>query len=634
MVMSNREVDSKMRMELTTKNKRIFLPLTIHRKLWDTDATMVFLNQVYCEQLDEAERLSLHYSNCNASLPVKDQDFQKNIREIAACIGGVVNTHCNICEDRGYWEKLFFRWLLYIVYDIQVKLLQFEELKKNYPDQIFYTYTKKEFADKDFFEGGIESLWEDDYHLWLYTYLAKNYFGVQVIPVKVEEQIAASVENKKRNNAFLQTICRRIKKVFTESPRRTLRKTIYYYHRTFDYNNAEVLYYCLNASSDTYIDWAVGTSGRIQQLRYPYNPIHVPTSLKLRGELTSALRTLNTVSPIVADVIGRIFPKLYLEEYSYHHANSMSLLKKYRRLKAIFSLTGILSSCPETIFSLLAQNRGVKIIGLQHGGNHEFIEGVLDQEEYLNDVFYSWAGDAVRPCSSICEILSAPSYKFECYRNTRYAERYVLFVGSALFMYPRCDEYAGEDVHRKRYIERQIEFFSSLDEKAKEDLYVKEYYVDSGWHIVSRVAKAFPMLKFLGTKQIAITYGTVDIVDRNMSFVEAIAACKLMICDHLSTTWREALYLDKPFIMLLDREICPFREEALESVHLMESVGIILYDCEEAASLLSRIHDDVLGWWNEPERQAVIKKIRENYLFEVEDIDGWWMRELLRQARS
>ena len=179
-----------------------------------------------------------------------------------------------------------------------------------------------------------------------------------------------------------------------------------------------------------------------------------------------------------------------------------------------------------------------------------------------------------------------------------------------------------------------MEFFSALEQDSRDDLCVKEYYVDSGWHILSTMEKAFPLLKFIGRNKIAPNYGVVDIIDRNTSFAEALMGCKLMICDHLSTTWREALYLNKPFIILLDRETWSFREEALESVRLMESVGIILYDCEEAATLLNRIHDDVPGWWNEPERQAVIKRIRKNYLFEVEDIDGWWMRELLRQARS
>ena len=49
---------------------------------------------------------------------------------------------------------------------------------------------------------------------------------------------------------------------------------------------------------------------------------------------------------------------------------------------------------------------------------------------------------------------------------------------------------------------------------------------------------------------------------------------------------------------------------------------------------MNRIREDVSGWWNEPERQEVIKKIRRNYLIEVDDIDDWWMHELLHQARS
>ena len=37
-------------------DQRIFLPLTINRQLWDLESAMIFLYQVYCEQLDEEER--------------------------------------------------------------------------------------------------------------------------------------------------------------------------------------------------------------------------------------------------------------------------------------------------------------------------------------------------------------------------------------------------------------------------------------------------------------------------------------------------------------------------------------------------------------------------------------------------
>ncbi|WP_455144299.1 LIC12162 family transferase [Selenomonas noxia] len=616
------------------RDKEIFLPLSTNKKLWNLDADMIFLNQIYFEQIDEAEKVRLQYIFFNAPLPVKDQSFQDTIKEIAANIGQFVNIYSHIHEDREYWEKIFFRWLLYVVYDVQVKIVQFQELKKKYPDRIFYTYAPKTIIEQEFFESGTHALWRDDYHLWLYTYLAKKYFNIRVDAVDLEEAVVGEVRGAKRDKSFLQSVCCKIKKIFIESPLRTMKRAISYYYRIFCHNKSEVLYYGLDVSVDTTINWIARSFGTIQPLYYPSRQIDAPRSSELREELTSALRGLEIISPIVADVIGRTLPKLYLEEYKYHHVSSLSFLRAHKRLKLIFSTTGILSPCKETIFSFLAQRRRVKIIGLQHGGDYEIVDGIFDQEEYLDDSFYFWAREEVCPRSYRCKIFSGPSYKFHYYQDMQLSDQYILFIGTALLMYPRYDEYRGEDIYKIRYMSRQIEFFSALEEKTRDDLYVREYYVDSGWHIVSQMEKTFPMLRFSGREKTASNYGAVDIVDRNSSFAETLARCRLMICDHLSTTWREALYLDKPFIMLLDREVCSFREEALESLRLMESVGIIIYDCKEAASLLNRIREDVSGWWNEPERQEVIKKIRRNYLIEVDDIDDWWMHELLHQARS
>ena len=622
-----------MSVEMTKKNNRVFLPITINRKLWNFDAAMIFLNQVYCEQLDEKEKSRLHYSFCNVKRPIKDKLFRDNIKAVAACIGQVISSHSKIYEDREYWERLFFRCLLYIVYDVQVKILQFEALKSQYRGQEFYTYTKKEFMDKNYFEGWPDSLWTDDYHLWLYTYLAKRYFGIQVEPVEIKGPSVARGEIEKKKNSFLHTLYYKIKKACTSSPQYILRKLREYMYIKIFRGKEEVLYYCLDIPADTSSKWLIGSVGKIQPLQLPLIEVNVPISDELRRDIIFALRNVNNISPIVADIIGRTLPKLYLEEYKYHHENSLYFLTTHKKLKVILSYTGILSCSKETIFSFLAQSRGVKILELQHGGNYELVEGILEQEEYLSDVFYSWSRGAAKPRSSICEILSSPSYKFSYYWNMKSSDRYVLFVGTAFWVYTHYDD-SLDDVHKKRYIDRQIEFFSALEKHVRDNLYVKEFYVDYGWHIVSCLTKLFPMLQFLGTEKIATNFSEVDMIDRNTSFAEVLTGCRLMVCDHLSTTWREALYLNKPFIMLLDRQTSHFREEALENVRLMEEVGIIIYDCDEAAWLVNRIHENVQGWWNEPTRQRVVKKIREDYLSEVDDIDDWWIHELLRQARK
>ena len=179
-------------------------------------------------------------------------------------------------------------------------------------------------------------MWRDDYHLWLYTYLAKKYFNIRVDAVDLEEAVVGEVRGAKRDKSFLQSVCCKIKKIFIESPLRTMKRAISYYYRIFCHNKSEVLYYGLDVSVDTTINWIARSFGTIQPLYYPSRQIDAPRSSELREELTSALRGLEIISPIVADVIGRTLPKLYLEEYKYHHVSSLSFLRAHKRLKLIF----------------------------------------------------------------------------------------------------------------------------------------------------------------------------------------------------------------------------------------------------------------------------------------------------------
>ena len=150
---------------------------------------------------------------------------------------------------------------------------------------------------------------------------------------------------------------------------------------------------------------------------------------------------------------------------------------------------------------------------------------------------------------------------------------------------------------------------------------------------MKKIADRFPDIWFSGVEQISDNYAVVDIAKRNSSFAEALAICKLMVCDHLSTTWMEALYLDKPFIFLLNKDDAQFRPEALPYIRKLESVDVVLYESKKAAALINKIHNDVLTWWNQTKRKAVIRELRRRYLFEVENIDDWWREELLAQAR-
>ena len=617
--------------------RRIFLPFTTDKTYWDIESEMIFINRVYCEQLEEEELRTTKYKVCEMDYPDFQQErFKSCAKKIAQVLGHEINGYSRVNEKSGYWEKVLFRWLLYLIPDLRVKIFQLETLRQQYPDCKFYTYSKKSFRDMNFCEGKVSYLWKDDYHFWLYTYLALNYYDIDVEFIEhqgscnAEEGISIEIEKKEN---FLKKASKQ-GKIFCERAKRiTLEKLKLRWYTKKSSSQVKALYYCIDIPQSAHINWIVKSEGKIQPLNITENIIEREIDPAIRIELISKLNDVVGVSGVIADVLPRIFPKCYLEEYDQHHRESLSFLKKYSSLRVILSETGIMGDSRATICSFLAQARGVKLLGVQHGGNHDVLEGFLYQEGYLNDVFYSWSRGDFRPHSSACEILSAPYYKFRHYQEINSMGKGILFVGTCLLEYPNYNEFGYVDRVRNRYIQRQIDLFDHLSEQVQNKLCIREYYLDSGWHITNKMKKCFPRICF-SSSEMAAYFGDVDMDRRNVSFAEALMKCELMICDHLSTTWREAIYLDKPFIMLLDQETTAFTEEAVESMRLLESVGVVFYNLIDVAELVNRIHMNISSWWNEPRRKNVMGEIRRRFLFEVENTDDWWRSELLRQAES
>ncbi|EKU70814.1 LIC12162 family protein [Selenomonas sp. F0473] len=620
------------------EEKRLFLPLTIEKKYWDLTQKMVFLNQVYAEQLDKEELYTTQYEMCTVEYPdCQSLQFKDQIKEIAESLGEYINQYSRIDQSGSCWEKVLYRWLTYAVSDIQVKIMQLEMLKKQYPNYTFYTYSKKQFQNIRIFPSkGAESLWEEEYHFWLYTYLAHKYYDVEVCFVdreerNVEKNVLDSSCHEKRTG--IDRILCEFGRAYRKISHVNINKLKVHGYTHFLSRTAEVLYYGVDLPNTTTSNWILQSKGKIQPFSIQEDQDVTEIDEAARNRFSKYLINTSVLLPLAADLLIRVLPKTYFEEYRSHYAASMSFLHAHPRLKTIFSTTGALSCSRYAICSFLAQERGIRLLGFQHGGDHEINSGIFDHPEFFYDVFYFWGSGKKQIFSSECEIANGPSYKFYYYHGMALREENILFVGTTVLAYPRYDECGEVDKKKERYIQKQIEFFEALSSQARNEMSVREYYVDSGWHIERKIADRFPDIRFSGAEQISDNYAVVDIAKRNSSFAEALAICKLMVCDHLSTTWMEALYLDKPFIFLLNKDDAQFRPEALPYIRKLESVDVVLYESKKAAALINKIHNDVLTWWNQTKRKAVIRELRRRYLFEVENIDDWWREELLAQAR-
>jgi putative transferase (TIGR04331 family) len=86
---------------------------------------------------------------------------------------------------------------------------------------------------------------------------------------------------------------------------------------------------------------------------------------------------------------------------------------------------------------------------------------------------------------------------------------------------------------------------------------------------------------------------------------------KLYICDHLSTSFMEAIVANTPSILFWDYELCKQREDAKPAFDLLRKAEILFHDPIDAANKVNSIWDDVQGWWMEPKRQEARTKFME-----------------------
>jgi putative transferase (TIGR04331 family) len=89
-------------------------------------------------------------------------------------------------------------------------------------------------------------------------------------------------------------------------------------------------------------------------------------------------------------------------------------------------------------------------------------------------------------------------------------------------------------------------------------------------------------------------------------FRQSLADCRLYICDHLSTTFAEALVANKPTILFWNPLTNRLRPESQPYYELLRTNGILFDSPEEAAFAVNEAYADVESWWNNAVRQAAV----------------------------
>ena len=270
----------------------------------------------------------------------------------------------------------------------------------------------------------------------------------------------------------------------------------------------------------------------------------------------------------------------------------------------------------------------------QHGGGYSVTCDAYKKEAFLNDVFYGWGNWVSDVTDSNKNFEIGPSYRnhllYDCKVKSK---KYILWLGTCIIYYKIGIEsyFAGTDkIHE--YINAVVAFFKAVDEKSLKSILVRNYWLDFGYHLDQILRDEIPNINIQGYLQKDYNENA-NFVARNNSFQKTLLDCSLIIVDEVATGFLEALYCEKPFIVLFNKLGYPLRNEEIPYFKMMEDTGLFFYDWNKAAALVNKIHDDIDSWWNDAERQRVVKIVKQRYSCSVPDPKKWWFKEFMSQIK-
>jgi len=342
-------------------------------------------------------------------------------------------------------------------------------------------------------------------------------------------------------------------------------------------------------------------------------------NLKLEQLFRKSESSPSEFETIFLKLLAYHIPLLYVEGY----LNMRESVKYFPgEAKAICSSVGWYVDDYMKLWAASLSETGTLLLGEQHGGGYGMLKFWQPQDFELSilDYYYSWgwAGGSER-----CQVIPMPVNKFAGQRHvpSKIFEKThgVLFTTTNIPPYLfRFDPFYSDKMDE--LIDSDFRFVNALTSDIKKLLRVRLYACDYGRGIQDQWQTRFSHICF---------------ENWNIPFIKSLQQSKLYVCDHLSTTFLEAIYMNKPTILFWDPQFFPLIESAKPYFDALEEMGIYYPNAEDAAQQINKIYDHLDLWWYDSKRQAVLNQFRYQFARRSDrDIDEWYdvLDEVLRNG--
>jgi putative transferase (TIGR04331 family) len=275
-------------------------------------------------------------------------------------------------------------------------------------------------------------------------------------------------------------------------------------------------------------------------------------------------------------------------------------------------------------WAALCAINGTVINTMQHGGtnaNEKSSEFVFPEINPYNG-YYTWGWKWYKYGVDVNKLIPMPSsflMNKKPHWITENKGSYLFVVTCIQPQVRRLSGSEGDPYINKNYMRDQLIFVNALSRSLQDQLKVRLYKDDLGQKYDLHWKKNFPHVRF---------------DDISVNFNTALKGTDVYISDHLSTTWLEALNLNIPTVLFIDRSIYNFSPDAWKYFNLLEESGILHFSPLNAAKHLENVADKLEIWWNTEKTQKNLQTFLD--VFGNNPTNGMqlWATELCRLRNS
>lgn len=578
---------------------KIFLATTAREDFWDTSYPIVFLGLQCCLYSRRTYWKKLNGKVVKSpfnDLNLKNQssiNIDITYEKLLAALGRELNTAHKVKYSLRYWRILIGPWLHTYISTIYDAFYQLRAAENQFPNYETIILAKDSFVVPTDTADYYRLLRLDSYHLQIYSKIL-NYLGR-----KFPERSIPKTPIKSRNNNYLEAAKSLLLTLYTKVVKN-------YFSGIF--------------LRDSYFS-------RCMEFRFmlsfpgKFFPIIGQFFISSTCDLDESIRkrNFNSLSPLdefeeclFFHLWGDI-PSCFLEECSVTRSDALG--RYPNEAKVIFSSNAWYTDELFKFWAAESSERGAKILASQHGGTYGIVAYIPSElhEIAISDTYYTWGWKSPPYPSKIipmpsCILIGRKRVGANNHNNG------ILWVPTQHERYQLWFPYLPEDA--LVYIDCQIRFARSLRNDIFKEVCIRHKPLDYGWSLSDRLNDFFPEIKINSHKT---------------PFLESLERCRLYVCDHLSTTFIEALFIDKPTVLFWDESITPVRECAASYLNLLREEGILFSSPEEAANVINENYVDIESWWNEPSRKSAVRKFCAQYASMPLGAIEIWEKEFRRQ---